>query len=175
MSLRACVVSVAIACLPVAAFAGNPQLRLPSFDHLQHSAIDSVNITIGHGLLSFATLALQPDEPRDAEALAVLRGIESITVRSYQFAVDGMYSKADIDSVRAQLTAPGWSPLAQVRQRDKGEDVDVYVSLDHDKMNGLAIIASSARKFVIVNIIGSIDPSKLAAVQERLGLPRLPM
>jgi hypothetical protein len=175
MSLRACVVSVAIACLPAAAFAGNPQLRLPAFDHLQRSATECVNITIGHGLLSLATFALKHDEPRDEEALEVLRGIESITVRSYEFDADGMYSKADIDSVRAQLTSPGWSPLAQVRQRTQGEDVDVYVSLDHDKVNGLAVVASSARKFTIVNIVGTIDPSKLAILQDRLGLPGRPM
>jgi hypothetical protein len=175
MLLRACVISVAIACVPVAAFAGNPQLRLPAFDDLQRSATESVNITIGHGLLSLATFALKHDQPRDEEALEVLRGIESITVRSYEFDADGMYSKADVEAVRAQLTAPGWSPLAQVRQRAKGEDIDVYVSLDHDKMNGLAIVASSARKFTIVNVVGTIDPSKLAIVRDRLGLPGLSM
>lgn len=142
---------------------------------MQRSATESVNITIGHGLLSLATFALKHAEPRDAEALGVLRGIESITVRSYEFDADGMYSKADIDSVRAQLTSPGWSPLVQVRQRDDGENVDVYVSLDHDKMNGLAIVASSARKFTIVNVIGSIDPRELALLQERLGSSNRPM
>lgn len=175
MSLRACVISLAIACLPVAAFAGNPELRLPAFDHLQRSAVESVNITIGHKLLALATFALKHNEPHDEEALEVLRGIESITVRSYEFDADGMYSKADIDSVRAQLTAPGWSPLAQVKQRDQGENVDVYVSLDHDKVNGVAIVASSARKFTIVNVVGTIDPGKLAALQERLGVPGLSM
>ena len=177
MSLRLRAIVLAAALLPLSlpgvALAGDAQLRLPAFDHLQRTATDSVNITIGHGLLALAAFGMKHDrKEKDQEALELLRGLKAIYVRSYEFADDNMYSKADIDAVRAQLSAPGWNPLAQVHQRtEKTEDVDVYVSLDHDKVNGLAIIASSPRKFTIVNIVGSIDLDKLSVVEDRFGIP----
>ncbi len=181
MSLRTRLIALAAASLPVlapaAALAADPQLKLPKFEHLQRNATESVNITIGKGLLHLASFALRHDKhkrPEDAQALEILSGLKAIYIRSYEFPEDNMYSQSDIDAVRAQLTGPGWTPLAQVRQRRTeadAEDVDVYVSLENDKVNGLAVVASGARKFTIVNIVGSIDPEKLADVEERFGIP----
>jgi len=42
-------------------------------------------------------------------------------------------------------------------------------------VNGLAIIASGPRELTIVNIVGSVDPAKLAKLGNRLGLPALAM
>jgi len=94
----------------------------------------------------------------------------------FEFDADNMYSESDIDDVRHQLSSPGWNALAQIRQRRSGkEDVDVFVSMDRDKVNGVAIIASGPRRFTIVNIVGSIDPAKLAKLEDRFGLPSLAM
>src|SRR6185312_2572598 len=128
-------------------------------------ATESVNVTIGGGLLKLASIALKHDKHADGrQAREVIEGLKAIYVRSYEFPEDNMYSKEDVESVRAQLSQPGWSPLAQILQRhDEMEDVDVYVSMENDKINGLAIVATCPRKFTIVNIVGSIDVEKLAA------------
>jgi hypothetical protein len=155
------------------ALAADPRLKLPRFDHLQRSATQSVNVTIGDGLLKLASMALKHDnDPEGRQAVAIIEGLKAIYVRSYEFPEDNMYSKEDVESVRAQLVQPGWTPLAQIRQRhDDVEDVDVYVSTENDKINGLAIVATCPRKFTIVNIVGSIDVAKLAAIEDRFGLP----
>lgn len=179
MSLRTRLVALAAIGLPLlvpaTALAGDPQLKLPKFEHLQKNATESVNITIGKGLLHLASFALRHDKHKsrdDAQALELISGLKAIYVRSYEFPEDNMYSKADIDSVRAQLSEPGWMPLAQVRQRhDEVEDVDIYVSMENDQINGLAVVASCPRKFTIVNIVGTIDPEKLAEVEDRFGIP----
>jgi uncharacterized protein DUF4252 len=172
MSLRARVIALAALVIPMTALAADPRLKMPRFDHLQRTATASVNVTIGNGLLKLASMALKHE--RDAEgrqALEVISGLKAIYVRSYEFPEDNMYSKEDVESVRAQLAQPGWSPLAQIRQRhDEVEDVDVYVSLENDKINGFAIVATCPRKFTIVNIVGSIDVEKLAAIEARFGL-----
>ena len=181
MSLRTRVIALTAVCLPLilpaAALAGDPHLKLPAFDHLQRIATDSVNITIGRWPLAIAAWALNQEDAKDAEAASareVLRGLRAVYVRSYEFAADDMYSKADIEAVRQQLSLPGWNALAQIRQRrPDAEDVDVCVSIDHDKVNGLAIVVSGPRKFTIVNIVGSFDPAKLEAIEDRLGLPSL--
>jgi hypothetical protein len=79
---------------------------------------------------------------------------------------------ADIDSVRKQLKAPGWSALVQVHRRDN-EDVDVYVCLEDDKVKGLAVIASEPREFTIVNIVGSIDLDKISQLEGEFGIPSM--
>ena len=176
MSLRtraiALVLSSAALVIPLTVLAADPQLKLPRFDHLQRTATASVNVTIGDGLLKLASIAVKHSNDLEGrEALEVLRGLKAIYVRSYEFPEDNMYSKEDVESVRAQLSQPGWSPLAQIRQRHaEREDVDVYVSLENDKVNGLAIVATCPRKFTIVNIVGSIDVEKLAAIEERFGI-----
>jgi hypothetical protein len=178
MSLRTHVIALAAVCLPLvlssAAQAADPQLLLPNFDHLRGAATESVNITLGRSALNLATLALNDENPDNAAAREVLRGIKAVNIRSYEFAADNGYSKADIEAVRSQLSAPGWSPLAQLHKHHADvEDIDVYVSMDDDKVNGLAVVASTGRKFTIVNIVGTIDPAKLAALDDRFGLSSL--
>jgi hypothetical protein len=105
--------------------------------------------------------------------MKLLSDIKSVRVRNFTFGSDGAYSTADIDSVRRQLSSPGWSPLAQVRKREPQEDVDVYVCAEDDKILGLAVIASDARSFTIVNIIGGIDIEKLARLEGKFGIPKV--
>lgn len=182
MPLRAgLIATAAIASLSILsaprALAADPQLRLPSFEHLQQLATDSVNVTIGQWPLGMAAWALEHSEDaNDRELQQVLRGLKSICIRSFQFAADHQYDPSDIEALRRQLSAQGWNALAQIHQHgEQAENVDIYVSMDHEIVNGLAIVASAPRKLTIVNIVGSVDPAKLAKLSDRLGLPALPM
>ena len=163
--------------LPAHAAGADPELRIPDFTHLRGQAIDSVDITIDGFLMriarKFAARAAEESDDPEAQALGLLDGIKSVRVRNFKFDSDGAYSKADIDSVRKQLTGPGWSPLVQVHKRDDNEDVDVYVCLEDDKVKGLAVIASEAREFTIVNIIGTIDIDKIGQLEGQFGIPRV--
>jgi Domain of unknown function (DUF4252) len=76
--------------------------------------------------------------------------------------------------VREQLAGAGWSPVTQVRSRDDDEKVDIYVCMSHEAIIGLAVVASGKRKFTILNVVGSLDPQKLARIEDRFGLPQLP-
>jgi hypothetical protein len=105
--------------------------------------------------------------------LSILSDIKSLRVRNFEFDSDGAYSRDDVDSVRKQLAAPGWSALAQVHKRDEQEDVDVYVNTDGEKILGLAVVASDPRSFTIVHIVGNIDIDKLAKIEGEFGIPRI--
>ena len=76
----------------------------------------------------------------------------------------------NLNAVRQQLSAPGWSQLAQVRKRNKAQEVDIYVALTEDQAKGFAIVASEPRKFTIVNIVGSIDLEQIAKLQHHMDL-----
>lgn len=149
------------------------RLELPSFSHLQSKATEVVDVTLGAWPLALASKFMEADDPESAEMNKVISGIKSISVRSYEFDSDFVYSKADVDAVRSQLSAPGWTQLAHVRDRKNSEDVDVYISMDADRANGFAIIASEPRKFTILNIVGAIDLDQVAKLGRHMDLPQI--
>ncbi len=152
--------------LPLLASAQTPELKIPSFDDLQHKAVDSVNITIDSAVLGLAGHFMPDSDPNSAELKKTLAGLKSVQVRSFRFDSDFAYSKSDIDSVRTQLSGPGWSRLVQVRDHNKKEDVDVYLALDQHIIKGIAIITSDPRKFTIVNVVGTVDMDQVAQLQK---------
>ena len=158
--------------LPLLAAAAEPpgHLNLPSFSHLQSKATEVVDVTLGTWPLALASKLMEADDPESVEMKKVISGIKSIAVRSYEFDSDFVYSKGDVDAVRAQLSAPGWTQLAQVRKHKQAQEVDVYIQLDHDRATGFAIIASEPRKFTILNIVGAIDLDQIAKLQHHMDL-----
>jgi len=157
--------------LPTIAAAQNPELHLPDFRSLARNASDSVNISLGPWLMHLAASFVDDHDPNAAGEKKLLAGINSIQVRSYEFSSDSAYSAADLETVRRQLEAPGWTPLLQSRDQQKGERVDVYVMMDADHTKGFALIASEPRQVTIVNIAGSIDLASLPALERQLHLP----
>jgi hypothetical protein len=120
--------------------------------------------------LGIAGWLMGDDDPESAEMKQLIKGLKSVRVRSYQFDSDFVYSKADLDQVRSQLSGKGWSQLVQVRNRKDNEDVDIYVALDNDKVTGFAIVATEPREFTILNIVGSIELEQVARLQKHFDL-----
>ncbi len=169
--LRLPVVAV-LACLAVPPFASaqSPQLSLPSFENLRHQAVESVNVTLGPLILGLAGWLIDDHDADSARVKKVISGLKSVQVRSFRFDSDFVYSKADVDAIRAQLSGPGWSRLTQVHNRTSNEDVDVYIALDGSKMTGLAVVASRPREFTVVNVVGALNVDELAGVERHLGI-----
>ena len=153
--------------------APNPRLALPEFSTLAQKATESVTITLDAALLAIAGRFLDGNDPQDAAAKEVLKGLQGIYVRSYTFDKDSAYQQADIDAVRNQLSAPGWSRLVQTRSRKSQANVDIYIMVTNNQATGLAVIASEPRQFTIVNIVGAIDLDKLHKLEGQFGVPKL--
>jgi hypothetical protein len=158
-----------------AAFAAapEPKLLLPEFKGLADKATKSVTITLDSTLLGMAAKFLDPNEPEDAAAREVLSGLQGIYVKSYTFDEDFAYPIAEVDRVRKQLSAPGWSRLVEVRSKKERANVDIYMSVEGSQARGLAIIASEPREFTIVNIVGSVDLDRLHQLEGKFGVPNL--
>jgi len=160
-----------IACLalPLSALAASPELRIPNFMHLKGKAIESVDVTLDGLLLGVVRkLARTSDDPE----VKILEDIQSVRVRNFTFDTDDAYPLDDVDSVRRQLAAPGWSQLVSAHKRND-EHVDVYLCAEQDKVLGLAVVASDKRSFTIVNIVGNIDIDKLAKLEGQFGIPKM--
>jgi hypothetical protein len=153
--------------------APNPRLVIPDFSALAKKASDSVTITLDPSLLGMAARFLDTQDPSEAATKEIIKGLQGIYIRSFTFDSDGAYRQADIDAIRSQLTAPGWSRLVETRSRKTHADVDIYIMTEKDKAIGLAVIASEPREFTIVNIVGAIDLDKLHKLEGQFGVPKL--
>jgi hypothetical protein len=83
-----------------------------------------------------------------------------VYVREFEFRQSGAYTAADLEPIRAQVKAPGWSQLVLVEDREKGDEetVEVYVYGKTDRANvygGMVIISAEPRELTVVNIVGS--------------------
>lgn len=166
---------LASALLPALSWAANPRLVLPDFTALAGKASDSVTITLDAPMLSLAARFLDSSDPDQAAAEDAIKGLQGIVVRSYTFDQDAAYKPSDLDGVRSQLAAPGWSRLVETRSQKDHANVEIYLMTDANKAVGLAVIASEPRQLTIVNIIGSIDLEKLHKLEGRFGVPKLNM
>lgn len=155
------------------ATAQNARISLPDFAPLEAKAKDCVNITLGPWALHSVGMFLGSADPDDAAAKQLLTGLESIQIRSFEFESDNAYSTADLDTVRKQLSAPGWTPLMHVHDRDREQDVDMYILIQNEQTRGFALIASEPRELTIVNIVGAIKLSDLPKLGKQLHVDNL--
>jgi hypothetical protein len=169
------VVKFALACLvlPTLGNAQSAKLQLPEFGYLSNKAIESVNISVSPWLLRTAAMFIDEGDADGAATKKLLAGIKSVEVRSYRFATDAAYSTADLDAVRRQLEAPGWTRLIQVHGAKNSQDVDMFVLIENNLTQGFVLIASEPREFTIINIVGSISLEDLPKLENQLHLPKL--
>jgi hypothetical protein len=151
----------------------NARLALPDFSALAQKASQTVNITLDSSMLAMASRFLDSDDPQDAAALEIIKGLRGIYVKSYTFDQDNAYRQSDIDAVIDQLATPGWTRLVQTKSRKSHANIDIYIMIVDKKAIGMALVASEPRQFTIVNIVGSIDLNKLHKLEGRLGVPNL--
>jgi hypothetical protein len=159
--------------LPVAAAPPGP-LKLPNLDALSAKARQSVAVTLDSSLLSLAAGFLDSSKPEDAAAKEIITGLSGIYVRSYSFDSDFVYPSADVEALRKQVSTPSWQHVVEVRNSHDQQNVDVYMSVEQGRANGLVVIASEPREFTIVNIVGTIDLRKLQRLEGKFGIPKLP-
>jgi len=144
-----------------------------NLDKLATKASDSVEITIDERLLKLAAKLLSSSTPDEAKIKELVAGLKGVYVRSYEFDQPGGYSSSDVEEIRAQLRAPGWSKIVGVRSRKEGENVEVFTLLNGNNIVALAIIAADPKELTVVNIVGPIDLEKLSQLEGQLGIPHL--
>lgn len=150
-------------------------LKLPEFDALAAKASESVNVSLDPALLSLAGAFLDPNDPQDAGAKQLIAGLQGIYVRSFTFEQDIAYPAAAVEMLRKQLEVPGWQRLVGVRKDKEHTTVDIYISVEQGKANGLVIIAAEPREFTVVNIVGNVDLEKLRRLEGKFGIPKVPL
>jgi hypothetical protein len=157
----------------VAANAQEPsRLQLSSLDHLAAKASNTVDVNIDERLIRLALKAFSDNDAEEREIKKVIAGVKGIYVKVFEFENEGQYSSADIETIRTQLRAPGWTRLLNVTSKREG-NFEVYLLMQGENVNGLAVLASDVKELAIVNIVGPVDLDKLAKLEGQLGIPEL--
>ncbi|AFL89707.1 hypothetical protein Terro_3493 [Terriglobus roseus DSM 18391] len=79
--------------------------------------------------------------------------MDFIVVRNYEYASKGMYSKADLDTLRRRLDSNGWSHL--VRNESEGESNEIVVRTDGDGLiHDMVILNVEPKEVNIVHLRG---------------------
>ena len=165
-SLAALAILFALATAAFAQSSQGSQLRLDGLSALEARATKVVDVTLDENLIKMAAgfIGKHADEGnRDEQKIKeFLSGLRGIYVRSFEFENEGAYSQNDVDAIRSQLRAPGWSRIAGVRSKKAGENAEVYVLTQGGKMAGLAVLAANPKELTVVNIVGTFDIETLS-------------
>jgi hypothetical protein len=110
----------------------------------------------------------------DAEVAEILSNLEFIKVRVYN--LNGKVEKANstIDRVSKTLRAAQWETLVTVNDNEDNQKVRIFSKTTNDVIDGIVVMVVSPQKeageAVFINIVGEIDPNKIAKITETLDI-----
>jgi len=139
------------------------------FDILSSDSL-SLEINLNRALLQLVAAALGNEEPEFAELVGALESIRVRVAEAGSF--DAVAVRDSLGEATDWLESRDWSTM--LRLREDGEEVYVYTRLNGGEMQGIAILAmEDGGEAVLVNVVGSLDPQRLAALAKALDIPQL--
>jgi len=145
----------------------------PEVEKLSAKAKETVEVNMDGPMLHWASKFLSSEDPEEKKAAKLVENLKGIYVRSYEFADEGAYSSADVESLRSQFHSPTWSRVVGVRSEHDGENVDIFFRLENDKMAGIVIISAEPKELTFVNIVGPLEIDQLSDIGGEFGIPRV--
>ena len=173
--MKTIIVLFTLILLPAGATAARGQdVKIPAnVERLAAKAVETVNVTVDGALLQLAGKFLSSTDPDQKKIKTLIGNLKGIYVRSFEFANEGEYSAADVDSLRSQLRSPEWSKMVTVSSKKGGDNVDVFFKMEKDKIAGLVVIAAEPKELTFVNIVGPIDLDQLSSLGGQFGIPKV--
>jgi Domain of unknown function (DUF4252) len=152
-------------------YAQDPRIQVNHLDRLAAVAIESVEITLDE-LRMRAVSKLMTLSAKDQTKLMDLMGrLKGVYIRGFEFANDGEYTESDVDTIRAQLNAPGWQRIVEVRGRN-GDKNEFYLMPLNDTIVGYTAIFTEPRKLCVINIVGQINVDEMHLLDNQFELKK---
>lgn len=148
------------------------KLQLDQLDVLTNRASNTVDVKLDEHLMQ-TTAKLFSGKDDDAEIKELLKNVKGIYVKSFSFEKENEYLPAEVDSVMSQLRGGGWSKIVGITSKKESENVEVYLMMLGDQINGLAVISLNPKEVTVVNIVGPINLEKLSQLEGSFGIPDL--
>ncbi|MBA4137102.1 MAG: hypothetical protein C0518_07280 [Opitutus sp.] len=132
-----------------------------------------VEVNLSPALLKFAARIAKHHEPDAAEIVGDIKRIRVNVVDLDDS--NRAETIAKIEGVRAQLEEKGWTKMVTVRERDDGDNVAVFAKMrDDESIDGLVVtVINRQGEAVFVNIVGNINPDKIAMLAEKYDIEPL--
>ena len=131
-----------------------------------------VEVNLEPNLISLAAKITSKQQP---EVSDLLKGIKRVHVNVVGLDDSNRETVTQkIQHVREDLAAQGWTPVVTVRD-ENGENVNVHLKTDeHDTIKGIVVtVIDNNREAVFVNIVGDVNPDKIAAIANRFDIEPL--
>jgi hypothetical protein len=154
----------------ITAHAQGARLQIDQLDSLANRASETVDVKLDERLM--LTAAKIFSEKDDADIKEILKGLKGIYVKSFEFEKEGQYLPSDVESVMSQLRGGNWSKIVGVKSKT-GDNVEVYLMMQGDQIQGLAVISAEPKEFTVVNIVGPVNLEKLSKLEGQFGVPDL--
>lgn len=168
---RTVLLGLLVAAFAVTASAQDNRIQMSQLDRFADVADKVIDVTVDEGLIKLAMSALNPNRsPDEAKIKELLSGLKGVYVKRFEFEKDGQYTAADIEAIRAQFNAPGWSRVANVRSKREGS-FDVVMMYEGSIVKGIAVLAAEPRALTVVNVVGTIDVAKFRDLEGKFGIP----
>jgi len=148
-------------------------IDLSMLDKYADKTDEVTTITLDENLMRLGAALLGMSGDKDArDAQDIIKGLKSITIRSFTFDKDGVVAQADVDAIIRQLK--GWSQIVEVRE--KHQHTGIWLKTGDKSVGGLVIVSHEPRELTVVSIQGSIDLEKLNRLRaaHALGLEDIP-
>lgn len=163
-------ISVLTLLFTASAFA-NSNGQIDFTDLSSHYGEPKVEINLSAGLMKMVGSFAKSDDPEVAE---ILSNLEFIKVRVYN--LNGEVEKANttIDSVSSTLKSEQWETLVTVNDNEENQKVRIFSKTTNDVIDGVVVMVVSPQKeageAVFINIVGEIDPNKIAKITDNLDI-----
>lgn len=163
-------IPVLLAVLPLAA----QDIKIPlSLDKLAAKASEVVDVSLDGPLLQLASRFLSDKDPDEANVKKMVVGLKGVYVRSFEFDDRDQYKDSDVEELRTQLKAPGWSRIVSAHSKRNGDNSDIYLKTESGQIAGLAIIVTEPRELTVISIVGSIHPEDIRDLGGHFGIPKI--
>jgi len=130
-----------------------------------------VEVNVSSNLISLVARLAKDKEPEINDAI---RGLQQIRVNVVGLD-DGNRAelKERVKTVRAQLDSQGWERVVTAQEKD--QDVVVQVKTrGNEAVQGIVVtVFNGDQQAVLVNVVGDIQPEKLAAIGEKFNIDPL--
>ena len=149
----------------------NDKGQIDFADLSSHYGEPKIEINLSASLMNMVGSFAKSEDPEVAE---ILSNLEFIKVRVYN--LNGEVEKANttIDSVSKKLRADRWETLVTVNDNEDNQKVRIFSKTTNSVIDGIVLMVVSPEKeageAIFINIVGAIDPDKIAKITDNLNI-----
>lgn len=158
---------LALCCLCLRGYCQDAKLQLDNLNKLSDKAARVTDVTLDGSLLQFAIGLIEKTDDGDedvAQLKSIVKNLKGIYVKSFEFDEASQYSKADVESIRSQIT-PRWTKIVQSIDKRNNEHDEIYLLKSGEHVAGVLILVAEPRELTVVNIVGDVPVEKIAALE----------